>query len=212
MPEKYISKSNAVIILHMRDLPSMLILLEYDGTPDKVKEALRRACSHRRTIIVARTEYFLFNVIHQLARLVPQDCGAIYVATKNQPWNATGHAYRYEIGISGKTPVITWGSTEHTPLTENLFRWMGSEWRRPQKPRAIRKGKARGGRPSGLRKKHPELFKPKPAEQSGDALDLKQFIPRRIIPVDFKKMLTAAGGYDYEAEHEEMQKRHENDT
>jgi hypothetical protein len=206
VPEKYLARTSAAITWTMPDMPRILVFLEYDGTPDKVKEALRRASSHRRTIIVARTNNFFFNVIHQLARLIPQDCGGIYNLSKGNVRDARLIAtYSYDIGISGRTPIITWGSKDNTPLTENLFRWLGSEWRRPTKPRLPRVGKAKGGRPSGFRQKFPELIVPsdRVPSASSKALGLKH-TGRRIIPVDFSKMTGAVGPYDQDAEFNEV--------
>jgi hypothetical protein len=167
MPSEYIATSSALISLQLPQGPQYLIYLAYGGTPDKVKEALRRACSHRRTITIARPEYFLFNVVGQLFRTVPQDAGAIFHSGKTRfhAMRATS-AYHYYIGISGNAPIITWGSEKHEDLTEPFFRWLGSEWRRPIKPRAPRTGRAKGGRPSNLRKNKPELFTNLPVKAS----------------------------------------------
>ena len=179
MPTTYIARTSASIAMILPDAPRITLYLTYDGTPDKVKEAMRKACSHRRTIVVARTEEFIWNVVCQLGRLIPQDCGSLWTARPpKRP------CYRYEIGLSGKTPVITWYAEGYTPLTEPLFRWLGYEWRRPTKPRAPRTGKAKGGRPSGFRKRHPELFAlpdNTAVAQNGDTLGLKD---KRRIKVD----------------------------
>lgn len=182
MPTTYLARTSAIIEFRMPGAPRLSLYLAYAGDPSKVKEALRRACSHRRTIVIARPEEFVWNVVCQLGRIIPQDCGRIY--TRKSPKD---HAYSYEIGISGRMPVITWGSEKHPPLTEPFFRWLGSEWRRPIKPRAARTGAAKGGRRSGFRIKHPEMFTNYPGNtaiaQNGDTLDLKD--KRRKIKVDF---------------------------
>jgi len=181
MPTEYLARTSALLELRTPGSPKISLYLAYGGEPSKIKEALRRACSHRRTIVIAKPEEYVWNVVGQLFRTVPQDCGRIY--TRKPPRD---HAYFYEIGISGKMPVITWGSEKHSPLTEPFFRWLGSEWRRPTKPREIRKGKAKGGRPSTFRQKHLSLFEPHPdtvaVAQNGDTLGLKD---KRKIHVDF---------------------------
>jgi hypothetical protein len=191
-------KSSALIVF---DLPyaRQVVLMNACGTPDKVKDALRKACSHRRPIVALKSNHYVANCIGHLMRL-SQDIVELwpYADLKNDLPLITGVGYRYEIRLDGSTPVIEWGDPHKTSQVEPLFRFLGNEWKRPYtKPK--RKG-GRRGRKSTWRKNFAHLIdnvpeneriESKQKAQRGKTLDLNHLVKRvgKKLRINFAEVI-----------------------
>lgn len=132
------------------------------GTPDRVRTALRRACAHRRPIVLARSRAYIANVAYELRRVSSVDCVEILSSSD------TPAAYRYYVDVD-KRDVVSIGIIE--PSYETLrrfpfFAWLGATWKRPTKPAKSAlpyRGKRRGrpaSQPIPLEKAPDDIFNP----------------------------------------------------
>lgn len=166
-----------------------------NADPEHLRKAIRKACSQRRTLVTLRPSVFLVNCMANISALAGRDNGE-WIGDDLPNWekHASPCNWRYTIEMRGKVPYITYHSFEKDPTERRLFEFLGTEHKREWKLTPARK-KNRGGRPSNLRKKHPELFTNLPAKAraagSSKALGLKK---KKLLQVDFSDVMTPMDG------------------
>jgi len=157
-----------------------------NGDPEHVRKAFRKACSHRRSLVVLRPSVYLVNCIAALGSVIGRDNGE-WLGEDTAGWDehAAPCNWRYVLEMRGKVPYVIYHSRGKDPTARRLFEFLGTEHRREWKLTRARR-KNRGGRPSGLRKEHPELFvNVKAKAPNGKTLGLKHKRRGNTIRVDF---------------------------
>lgn len=126
--------SSALIAFELEGI-SAAFYLPSRGTPDRVKTALARACSHRRPIVRDRPRAYLGNVAYELRRISSADSVEIHGPLDPKKSNNLRYSYSIELNEHGVVTIYCndlLGPRQQKRLYP-FFRWLGVQWKRPSK-------------------------------------------------------------------------------
>lgn len=118
----------------------LVVRLTSRGDPETIRRILRKATSHRRSIVSLRPGVFFANVIRHLVGLgqdIVEFCPPDTVADK--------YSYSYDILVDGlDSPMIRRREPSQEAILEPLFSFLGAEWKQSKTAPYI--GRRRGRR------------------------------------------------------------------
>lgn len=127
------------------------IFLRAFGHPEQVRKCLRAACSHRRSIVVARPNTFVSNAHMHLARQ-SQDVAEIWNGREAYDISRTLYNWNYVIqpeGLRDDVYMHMYSKGAQQPMRTPLFSFLGTEYKRGFVLTPARK-KALKGRPKEM--------------------------------------------------------------
>lgn len=148
------AENSAILYFPVPGLPQLALILEAYGDPEHIRQAMRRACSRRRTIIKLRPSTFFCNLVHHLV------AHGLDITTLSNGPHRSSVKYLYALEVVNGTPFIRFGSQgewhleDPVPVQQFLGwerRLMSEEEKTKRRQEAVTSGKKRG-RPSQIKR------------------------------------------------------------
>lgn len=206
MLEPSTRKTSAALHFDLVDA-NYTVFMRVGGEPNDVRKALRAACSHRRSIVVARGNEYFVNCLSNLSRLA-LDSVRLYPDKEAYRYEHLAYQWNYRIDLLGarQTPYIHYHSQGKDETHCPLFQFLGTEQKRPYEFTEKRL-QNKGGRPRehwlqndmykrienltpAQRQRYERLAKARKAKERGkaaqqQALTVKAGVANRL-PLDLK--------------------------
>lgn len=143
--------TSAIITLDLPGSPFSFRLAS-GADPNAIRRALRRAISHRRTIVTVRPPTFIANVIHQLVRLGQDNVEIIEFVREEKPLRV-GFFYHLYLN-SDEVPMLLLEERGGERSIQPFYQFIGATW---SSTRSRRYSGKKLGRPTNISKRLAKL-------------------------------------------------------